>query len=84
MQELIKRGHVCGAAPLSHQERQEQKYIKTTMIHADLAASHRKHKVENADKVALEGTELRNFLMQLDELQVIWRRLKRRLREPRV
>jgi len=41
-------------------------------------------KVENADKVALEGTELRNFLMQLDELQVIWRRLERRLREPRV
>src|SRR5205814_1197683 len=41
-------------------------------------------KVENADKVALEGTELRNFLMQLDELQVIWRRLERRLREARV
>ena len=32
----------------------------------------------------LEGTELRNFLMQLDEFQLIWRRMERRLRDPRV
>jgi DNA gyrase subunit B len=32
----------------------------------------------------LEGTELRNFLMQLDEFQIAFRRLERRLREPRV
>jgi DNA gyrase subunit B len=32
----------------------------------------------------LEGTELRNYLMSLDELQLAWRRLERRLREPRV
>jgi DNA gyrase subunit B len=40
--------------------------------------------VENGDKVTMEGTELRNFLLQLDELQVAWRRLERRLREGRV
>src|SRR6266853_766429 len=40
-------------------------------------------KVENADKVTLESTELRNFLMTLDEFQLTWRRMERRLREPR-
>ncbi len=37
-----------------------------------------------ADKTILESTELRNFLMQLEEFQVTWRRLERRLRESRV
>jgi DNA gyrase subunit B len=32
----------------------------------------------------LEGTELRNFLMQLDEFQITFRRLERRLRDARV
>ena len=32
----------------------------------------------------LEGTELRNFLMSLDEFQITWRRMERRLRDPRV
>jgi DNA gyrase subunit B len=41
-----------------------------------------KLEVEAASK--LEGTELRNFLMQLDEFQIAFRRLERRLREPRV
>ena len=32
----------------------------------------------------LEGAELRNFLMSLDELQLAWKRMERRLRDPRV
>ena len=32
----------------------------------------------------LEGAELRNFLMSLDEFQLAWRRMERRLRDPRV
>jgi DNA gyrase subunit B len=41
-------------------------------------------KVELGDKAVLEGTELRNFLMSLDDFQLTWRRLERRLRDPRV
>ncbi len=41
-------------------------------------------KVELNDKTILEGTELRNFLMQLDDFQITWRRLERRLRDSRV
>jgi DNA gyrase subunit B len=37
-----------------------------------------------ADKTRIEGGELRNFLMSLDELAQIWRRLERRVRDPRV
>ena len=32
----------------------------------------------------LEGTELRNHLMNLDEFQLTWRKLERRLRDNRV
>src|SRR5262249_18515629 len=41
-------------------------------------------KVELADKTVIDGTELRNFLMQLDEFQVTFRRMERRLRDARV
>ncbi|HEY2845913.1 MAG TPA: DNA gyrase subunit B, partial [Bryobacteraceae bacterium] len=88
MQELIKRGHVFVAQPPLYRIKKgkSEKYIKDDkeFTREILRRAIENLKVENADKVALEGTELRNFLMQLDELQVIWRRLERRLREPRV
>jgi len=88
MQELIKRGHVFVAQPPLYRIKKgkSEKYIKDDkeFTREILRRAIENIKVENADKVALEGTELRNFLMQLDELQVIWRRLERRLREPRV
>jgi DNA gyrase subunit B len=39
---------------------------------------------ENGEHGKLEGGELRSFLMSLDELQQIFTRLEKRLREPRV
>jgi DNA gyrase subunit B len=88
MQELIKRGHVFVAQPPLYRIKKgkSEKYIKDDkeFTREILRRAIENLKVENAEKVALEGTELRNFLMQLDELQVIWRRLERRLREPRV
>jgi DNA gyrase subunit B len=88
MQELIKRGHVFVAQPPLYRIKKgkSEKYIKDDkeFTREILRRAIENLKVENADKVALEGTELRNFLLQLDELQVIWRRLERRLRESRV
>jgi DNA gyrase subunit B len=88
MQELIKRGHIFVAQPPLYRIKKgkSEKYIKDDkeFTREILRRAIENLKVETADKVTLEGTDLRNFLMQLDELQVTWRRLERRLREPRV
>jgi DNA gyrase subunit B len=88
MQELIKRGHIFVAQPPLYRIKKgkSEKYIKDDkeFTREILRRATENLKVENADKAALEGTELRNFLMQLDEFQLTWRRVERRLREPRV
>src|ERR1700681_567604 len=88
MQELIKRGHMFLAQPPLYRIKKgkSEKYIKDDkeFTREILRRATENVKVELGDKAVLEGTELRNFLMQLDELQVTWRRLERRLREPRL
>src|SRR5579872_4408314 len=88
MQELIKHGHVFVAQPPLYRIKKgkSEKYIKDDkeFTREILRRATENVKVELADKSLLEGTELRNFLMQLDELQLTWRRMERRLRDPRV
>jgi len=88
MQELIKRGNIFVAQPPLYRIKRgkSEKYIKDDkeFTREILRRATENLKVELSDKTVLEGAELRNFLMQLDEFQVTWRRLERRLRDPRV
>ncbi len=88
MQELIKRGHIFVAQPPLYRIKRgkREKYIKDDKEFTSeiLSRAIENLKVELADKTVLEGRELLNFLKQLDEFQLTWRRLERRLRDARV
>src|SRR5271166_1435302 len=88
MQELIKRGNVFVAQPplYSIKKGKSEKYIKDDkeFTREILRRATENLMVESAGKVKLEGSELRSFLMALDENLQIYRRMERRLREPRV
>jgi len=89
MQELIKRGNIYVAQPPLYRIKRgkSEKYIKDDkeFTREILRRATENLKVELGDKqTVLEGTELRNYLMQLDEFQLAWRRMERRLRDPRV
>jgi DNA gyrase subunit B len=93
MQELITRGKVFVAQPPLYRIKKgkSEKYIKddkeftreilrraTENLAVELGAS------TNGQRPKIEGTELRNFLMSLDELALIGQRLERRVRDSRV
>jgi DNA gyrase subunit B len=92
MQQLIERGKVFVAQPPLYRIKKgkSEKYIKddkeftreilrraTENIVVELGGN-------QPPSQKIEGTELRNFLMALDELEQLWRRLERRVRDARV
>lgn len=89
MQELITRGHVFVAQPplYSIKKGRSEKYIKDDkeFTREILRRATENLSVEPKNGgIKLEGGELRSFLMQLDELQQIFRRVERRLRVAKV
>ncbi len=87
MQELITRGHVYVAQPPLYRIKKgkSEKYIKDDKEFTKeiLRRATENMTVEYGGE-KLDGAELRNFLMSLDEHQLLFKRLERRVRDPRV
>src|SRR5271166_657143 len=88
MQELIKRGNIFVAQPPLYRIKKgkSEKYIKDDKEYTReiLRRATENLTVEIQGGTKLEGAELRTFLMSLDELQQMFRRMERRMRDARV
>jgi DNA gyrase subunit B len=88
MQDLIKRGNVFVAQPPLYRIKKgkSEKYIKDDKEYTReiLRRATENLVVQVKDGSKLESSELRAFLMSLDELQQMFRRMERRMREARV
>jgi DNA gyrase subunit B len=84
MQELIKRGHVFVAQPPLYRIKKgkSEKYIKDDkeFMREILRRATENAVVEFNGATRIDGAELRSFLMNLDELQQVYRKLERRVR----
>jgi DNA gyrase subunit B len=90
MQELINRGHVFVAQPPLYRIKKgkSEKYIKDDKDFTREILRRATDNIsvgigKNGNSAKLEGAELRNFLILLDEFQQMCRRVERHLREPR-
>jgi len=92
MQQLITRGKIFVAQPPLYRIKKgkSEKYIKNDkeftreILRRAIENLHVEIGTDPANVERLEGTELRNYLMSLDELQQVCQRMERRVRDPRI
>jgi len=93
MKELIERGHVFIAQPPLYRIKKgksekyikdEKEFAKEIMRRATENLTVELHANGNGAASVLEGAELRNFLLSLDEYEQIFHKVERKLRDPRV
>jgi DNA gyrase subunit B len=93
MNELIMRGKVFIAQPPLYRIKKgksekyikdEKEFTKEIMRRATENLSLEIHSNGNGAAAVLEGGELRNFLLNLDEYEQIFHKVERKLRDPRV
>jgi len=93
MKELIERDHIYIAQPPLYRIKKgksekyikdEKEFTKEIMRRATENLSVEIHSNGNGASAVLEGTELRTFLLNLDEYQQIFHKVERRMRDARV